>query len=127
VVAEHVEAKRVEPGEKSLPRPEASQGLKGPEKNLLGQIVGVPVIARHPKGQAKNRPLVRIDQIGEGLAVPRKDSCDDLPFVDLLHIQIGPAKSHTLLCIFRDRNGRSPSLLNDIRRGEKLFYIGAFP
>jgi len=95
--------------------------LKDPEKDLLAQVIGIPGASCHPEGQAKNRSFVRIDKMGKGLAVPRQDPPDDLAFVDLLHIQIGPGKSHIILCIFRDKNGQPTSLLDDNHERRKLF------
>ena len=122
MIPDHVQAHRVQPGEESLPCPEAPQELKGPQEALLGQVVGVLDASRHAEGQTEDRPLVGIDQNSKGLPVSPEDAADDLCFVDLLHIQIGPAKSHNLLCIFYDKNGHASSLLDDNRRREKLFH-----
>jgi len=108
-------------GKNRSPALKRPQGLKGPEKTLLGQVVGVLGASRHPEGQAEDRSLVRIDQDRKSPAVSPKDTVDDLPFVDLFHIQIGPAKSHIILCIFYDKNGHASSLLDDNTGRGKLF------
>ncbi len=121
MIPDHIQAHRVQPGKESLPCPEAPQGLKGPQETLLGQVIGIQGASRHAEGQAEDRPLIGIDQNSKGLSVSPEDAAYDLSFVDLLHIQIGPAKSHIILCIFHDKQQSLSAFLVDYGHGGKLF------
>ena len=128
VVDGQVDGDAVDPGRELAPPVEPIDGLEGPEEGILGQVVGLPVVARHLQGSGVHLLLVPLDELAKRQPVP----CCAFPTSVLsslvcwppragpMKTAVSPGSQHTLAARRGGRQCIAWPLLLDNAQGESL-------